>query len=285
MSWTTAPRAQRLRSKGKIIDVAFETFEGYATHRTGRNASLLAYFGILTIFPLMLSATTVLGFMLQNNPRLQRDIVDSAISKIPVIGDQIKANSGQISGSWLALAIGLGAAVWGSMRAFIALQVALDDIWEVSGDRGAFLAQRIRALTAICAIGVTHLGSVALAVLVGEAGLARTSQFLLTFGGLFLNVVLIAMLYRFSTSRDVTWSMVKSGTMFTAVLYTVLQFAGTKIMTSSLKNAEDVYGAFAGLLALASWISLHALIILIGAELSATMSKRASSRRVDDEVA
>ncbi len=274
MAWQSGDRLRPYRDRSRTVDIALETWEGYSRHRTGRNASLLAYLGILTIFPLLLGATTILGFVLENRPDLQADIVDSAISKIPVIGDQIKTNSGKISGSWLALIIGLGGALWGSLRAFLALQTALDDIWEVSSGRGNYLTQRVRALIGVGVVGVAQLGSVVLAALVGQAGLPRTGQFLLTFGGLGLNIAVIGMMYRFLTVKEVTWSIVWPGTMFAGVLYTVLQFAGTNIMSNNLKNAEDVYGTFAGILALASWISLHALISLVGAELNAALVRR-----------
>ncbi len=274
MAWQSGSRLRPHRDRSRTVDIALETWEGYSRHRTGRNASLLAYLGILMIFPLLLGATTILGFVLENRPDLQADIVDSAISKIPVIGDQIKTNSGKISGSWLALIIGLGGALWGSLRAFLALQTALDDIWEVTSGRGNYLTQRVRALIGVGVVGVAQLGSVVLAALVGQAGLPRTGQFLLTFGGLGLNIAVIGMMYRFLTVKEVTWSIVWPGTVFAGVLYTVLQFAGTNIMTNNLRNAEDVYGTFAGILALASWISLHALISLVGAELNAALVRR-----------
>ena len=277
MAWQSGERLRPYRNRSKTVDIALETWEGYSRHRTGRNASLLAYLGILTIFPLLLAATTILGFILEDRPLLQADIVDSAISKIPVIGDQIKSNSGKISGSWWALVIGLGGAVWGSLRAFLALQTALDDIWEVTSGRDNYVIQRVRALIGIGAIGFAQIGSVVLAALVSQAGLPRTGQFLLTFGGLALNVAVIGTMYRFLTVKEVTWSIVWPGTIFAGVLYTVLQFVGTNIMSNSLKNAEDVYGTFAGILALASWISLHALISLVGAELNAALVRRRES--------
>lgn len=277
MAWQSGSRLRPYRNRSKTVDIALETWEGYSRHRTGRNASLLAYLGILTIFPLLLAATTILGFILEGRPMLQADIVDSAISKIPVIGDQIKTNAGKISGSWWALVIGLGGALWGSLRAFLALQTALDDIWEVTAGRDNYVMQRVRALIGIGAIGFAQIGSVVLAALVSQAGLPRTGQFLLTFGGLALNVAVIGTMYRFLTVKEVTWSIVWPGTIFAGVLYTVLQFVGTNIMSNSLKNAEDVYGTFAGILALASWISLHALISLVGAELNAALVRRRES--------
>ena len=81
-------------------------------------------------------------------------------------------------------------------------------------------------------------------------------------------------MYRYLTSRSVTWDLIWPGAVFTAVLYTVLQFAGTRLVTSTLDDAENVYGTFAATLALLSWLSLHALISLGGAELNAALVRR-----------
>ena len=165
-------------------------------------------------------------------------------------------------------------ALWGSLRAFNALQTALDDIWEVEHGRRNFWLQRLNSLIFVAAIGAAQAGSVALAGAVGHAGLPRTSQFLLTFGGLALNVAVVGSIYRFMTSREMTWRMVWPGTLFTSVLYTILQFAGTNILTRRLAGATEVYGTFAALIVLAFWISLHGLIALVGAEINAAVQRR-----------
>lgn len=271
MGWQSSGRLRPYRDRSRPVDVALETWEAYSRHRTGRNASLLAYMGMLTIFPLLLGATTILGFVLQDRPKLRRSIVDSALSKIPVVGAQIEADAGNITGNWWALVIGLGGALWGSMRAFLAFQTALDDIWEVTSGRGNYLVQRLRAMIGIGIFGSAQIVSVVIAAFVGQAGLPRTGQFLLTFGGLAWNVAALAFMYRYLTVKHMSWRVIWPGTVFSGVLYTVLQMAGTNIMANKFKNAQEVYGAFGGLLALAGWISLHGLIALVGAELNAAL--------------
>ena len=51
-------------------------------------AALIAFYGFLSLFPLLLLLTSMLGFALQNDPELQRRILDSTLSQFPVIGDQ-----------------------------------------------------------------------------------------------------------------------------------------------------------------------------------------------------
>ena len=139
------------------------------------------------------------------------------------------------------------------------------------------MVQRVKALTGIAVIGAAQVGTVVLAALVGQAGLPRSSQVLLTVSGLAVNVVVIAAMYRFLTSAKVSWRTVLPGTLFAAVIYTALQFVGTNLMAAKLKDTEEVYGVFGGLIALAAWISVHALVALIGAELNAALVRRRAS--------
>lgn len=274
MGWPNHPRLRPLRRRSRIADFSLDVLDAYSRHRTGRNASLLAYMGLLTVFPLLLAGTTILGLVLEGDTELQEAILDSFVSKIPVVGPALIQNQGAISGSWVALAIGLIGALWGSLRAFNALQTSLDDIWEVETGRHNYFVQRLNSLIFIGAIGIAQGGSVALGLAVAHAGLPRTSQFLLTVGGLVLNVATVGAIYRYLTSRAMTWRMVWPGTLFTSVLYTVLQFAGTNILTRRSASAEEVYGGFAALIVLAFWISIHALIALIGGEVNAAVERR-----------
>ena len=274
MGWPNDPRLRPIRRRSRIADFVLDVLDAYGRHRTGRNASLLAYMGLLTVFPLLLVATTVLGLVLQRDQDLQDAILDSFVSTIPVVGATIIKNQGNLTGSWVALLVGLLAALWGSLRAFNVLQNALDDIWEVEHGRRNYFVQRLNSLIFLCAIGAAQAGSVALAAYVGHAGLPRTSQFLLTFGGLALNIAVVGSIYRFMTSHPMTWRMVWPGTVFTSVLYTVLQFAGTNILTRRMNGATEVYGTFAALIVLAFWISIHGLIALLGAEVNSTVQRR-----------
>lgn len=275
MPWTEYPRVMALRRRLPPADLIARVADGFRNHITGRNAAVLAYFGVLTLFPLLMAATTVLGFVLEDRPELRQDILDSALAQIPVVGTQIRENAGNIEGSWIALIVGLLGATWGSLKAFVATQTAFDDIWEVPVSRRAnMFVQRGRALIGVGVIGGAQIANVTLAALVVEAGFPRLGQAAITLGGLAINVVVLATMYRFLTSHDAGWADVWPGAVLGGALYTVLQFLGTSIMTRAFDSAQGVYGDFAGLLALMTWISIHALVALVGAELNAAVRQR-----------
>jgi uncharacterized BrkB/YihY/UPF0761 family membrane protein len=273
MAWTSHPKVIRLRQRNAVVDVVVETLDGFRRHQTGRNSAVLTYYGFLTLFPLFLAATTVLGFLLESRPEWHDDLVGSAVKSVPFIGRQL-ATEGTLSGSYWALAIGLLAALWGSMKAFVGLQGAYDDVWEIElDDRGNILRKRLRALIGLAAIGASQIGTVTLAALVSEAGLPRLGQYAMILGGFAINAAVLGTMYRYLTSAETTWASVWPGMAFGAVLYTVIQFAGTRAITAIQKSA-DTYGDFAGVISLLSWLSLHAVINLFGAELNAALARR-----------
>src|SRR5690554_2980144 len=99
MSWTTNPKVMQLRQRSPAVNIVVESFDGFRRHLSSRNAAVLAYYGFLTLFPLFMAATTILGFVLEGRPDLREDIVDFAVSEIPVVGNSISENAGVITGS------------------------------------------------------------------------------------------------------------------------------------------------------------------------------------------
>jgi membrane protein len=280
MPWSTHPRVMAVRRRSRIVDVAIETVDCFRRHQTGRNAAVLAYWGFLSVFPLLLAATTILGFVLEGNEDLRNDIVDSALSQIPVVGSTIRKNTGDLDGNTWALVLGLLTALWASMKAFIGVQAAFDDVWEVDIDKRANVAiKRLRALIGLIAIGVAQVATVVLSGIAGASELAPISKVLIVVGALIVNIAVVASVFRFLTAAPVTWTMVWPGAVFAGVLFTALQLVGTVVVSRMIADAGEIYGTFASMLALMSWFSLHALISLYGAELNAALERRRELRR------
>ena len=205
MTWTEHPKVADLRRRSAAVDLVVDVLDGYRRHQTGRNGAMLTYYGFLTLFPLFLAATTIFGFLLENRPEWRERLIGSAIESVPFIGADLAA-TGSIKGSYLALAIGLGAAIWGSMKAFLGLQIAYDDIWEIPiDDRGNLIRKRLRALIGLAVIGGSQVANVTLAAIVSEAGLPRLGRLALLVGGLAINLAVLGTMYRFLTSATTTW--------------------------------------------------------------------------------
>lgn len=276
MPWTTSPKVMQLRARSRVIDLTVETLDGWRLHLSGRNASVLSLFTFLSIFPLMLAATTILGFVLDGRPELQEDIVEGAAADIPVIGLQLAEDPSSLDGNLIALVVGLAGALWSSTKAFVGLQSALDDVWEVHvDDRAGLPIQRLRALAGIAIIGGAQVGTLVLHGLINAAGLPGIGRLLLLAATALVNVVVVASMYRFLTSASPTYRQVFPGAIGAGIAITALQYFGTSIVDYLQENASDTYGTFAIVLGLITWLGLISIAVLMMAELNAAIVRRA----------
>jgi uncharacterized BrkB/YihY/UPF0761 family membrane protein len=241
----------------------------FSSTRCGMLASVVAFAGFVSIFPLLIALKTGLDLVLADRPELRDRLLDSALGSIPVVGDDLRVGTSQ--GSGLALALGLAGALWAALAAMNALQTAVDDVWQVE-DRPNFALARLRSLGALVVVGTSLAGGTAL------TGLATSSDLPLsgTWGslaGLGLNVAGVALvqvvLCPAVRLRD-TWV----GAAISGVLLTALQVAGGLLVTRYLVGASDTYGTFATVIALTSWFGLNAQAVLAGVAWNAERAAR-----------
>lgn len=272
--WIEHPRVLRVRRRSAAIDVIARVADAYSRHRTGRNAALLAYYGFLSVFPLVLALTAVLGFVLQDNPELQEKIIDSALGQIPIVGQTISTNPENLRGSTGVLVIGLLLSIWSGMRAFTSLQIGLDDVYELDRhQRANFAKTRLQALGGIMVLGGAQILTAATNALSASAALPRLQDVLLLVGTAAINTGILVYAFRYICSTTPPMREVAPGAVLGGFAFSLLQFFGTTVVARSLANASPVYGSFAGVIALTFWISLHATIALGAAELNRVLRR------------
>lgn len=275
VTWTEHPTILRARRSSATANTLARAIEHFRQHRTGRNAALVAHYGFLSVFPLMLAFTTILGLLLQNYPRLQERIIDSAFGRIPIIGQQVQTAPEALTGNWVVLIIGLLLALWAGMRAFNMLQAALDDVAEVPLDeRRNLLHTRLRSLLGIGLVGGAQIGAAVLTGFVGVTGLAVVHKVLLSVGAVVLNTAVIAAAYRWLCAAPLSWRRVAPGAIVAGFLFAGLQLVGTTVVGRAIANASPVYGTFASVIGLITWLSLHSMVALLGAELNRVLPAR-----------
>lgn len=264
--------------------MAVQTAEGFRRHRSGRNAAVIAHFGFLSVFPLMLVFTSVLGFVLQTHEKLRDRIIDSAVAQLPFIGQQIKEDPSKLRGNAVVLILGLLVSLWSGMKAFVAVHHALDDIAEQPLDERANLFKtRLRALLGMGYIGGAQIGAAILAGLVGVTGVPVIGKVLLLIGTAAINAGVLALSYRWLRTTKPDWRSVAPGAITGGVLFMLLQLVGVTIVGRAITNASPVYGTFASVIGLLYWLSLHSIISLGGAELNAALTAEGPPRPPDGD--
>ncbi len=246
----------------------------YSDDQGGYLAATIAYYGFFSIFPLLLVATTVLGFALQGDPSLRDRIVGTALGQFPLIGQQLKTNS--LSGSGLALGIGLAGALWAGMAVILAAQNAMNLLWGVPFNRRPdFVRARGRAILLLLLLGGGALAITALAALgtVG-AGLGVGWKIGSIAVSTVLNFGLFWVALRLLTAATVGWRSLRIGAAAAAVAYEGLQLLGGYYVGHVLANANSLYGTFGIVIGLLSWIYLSVHILLLAAEANVVATRR-----------
>jgi membrane protein len=229
-------------------------------------AALTSYYAFMSIFPLILVLSTVLGYVLKGNPELQQRILHSALVDFPVIGDQLKTNG--LHGNWYVLVISALISLWGARGVANAVQNALNSVWNVPiAHRPGFPFALARSFTLLALLGLTVVVTALLSGIGGAAGSLGLFLRVLVFvaSGL-LNVVVFIGAFRIATAREIRLRDFLLAAVISAVVWQALLAAGTFLLAHQVRHQEELYGTFGVVLGLLAWLRLQAQLTLYALE-------------------
>jgi YihY family inner membrane protein len=237
---------------------------------------LIAYWAFLSLFPLLLAFAAILGFVLQNNPGLQHDVVTSVVADVPVIGDQLRRDPASLTGNSVALAVGVIGAIWAGLGVTLALGAALDTVWGVRRmDRPGFVGARVRGLAVLAVLGTSVVASTVVIDLARTGRLEPELVQVLGFAAsaaLDLGVFVFA--FRVLTAAPVSVRAVFPGAALATLGWLGLQLLGGIYVERVVARSSETYGVFAGVIGLLAWLWLSAQLTLIAAEVNVVLGER-----------
>ena len=121
-------------------------------------------------------------------------------------------------------------------------------------------------------VGGAEVATAFLTSLVGLADFELLGQLGLLAGAFVINVAVLGLTFRWLCSVTDPWRWVLPGSLVGGLAFVVLQLLGTTIVSRSIANASLVYGTFASVIALLTWMALHAMVALGAAELNRVLS-------------
>jgi len=264
-------RAQRRHPVlGYPLAVGYKFFDDLGSYL----AAMLTYYVFVSLFPILLLASTILGIVLKGHPHLQHQLLNSALSQFPVIGDQLKVPHG-LDGSWITATIGGLVALYGALGAAQAFQYAANIVWQVPrNERPNPFAARGRSLLLLVTVGVGLLLTTALtslfATVVRLEGLGHVGAVV---GATLVSIAVFWFAFHIGSALSLRTHDVIPGAVLAGILWQVLQHFGVLYVSRVVRHASAVNGIFAIVLGMLAFIYVASVIIVVCMELDVVRTR------------
>ena len=235
----------------------------------GNLAALVAYYGFFSLFPLLLVFATVVGFALSGHPHTQMTLESEIRKQFPSVGASLKFT--QISGSVIALVIGVATSLYAGLGVTSAAQNLMNTVWAVPHkDRASFVASRLRGIGLLAFLGALFIASTvvtgAVSSTFGGVG-AKIAGYVVS---LLVNGALFFAAFRLMTEDDVSSRDLRPGTITASILWTFLQSVASVYLHHASGGS---YGVFAAVIPLIIWLHLGAQVFMYSAEVNVVTTR------------
>jgi len=249
----------------------------YFDDQGGYLAALITYYGFLSLIPLLLLMSTILGFVLAGDPQAQHVVLNSALSQFPVIGQQLQEPQ-RIGGGVAGLVIGILGALYGALGVAQALQNAMNIAWAVPrNERPNPFKARARSLLLLATVGLAVPGAAAVSAVSAGAGKVGASlgsgahtllDLLLVAASVAVNAAAFIFAFRIATARPLTVRQIAPGALGAAVVWQLLQSFGATYVKHVIANASATNAVFALVLGLIAFIYVAAVAVVVCIEVN-----------------
>src|SRR6201992_3073279 len=254
---------------GFRLAVVYKFFDDYATYL----AAIFTYYAFVSLFPLLLIASTVLSVVLRGDPNLQKELLTSALKSFPVVGSELGAPQ-HPSGGPTGLIVGIAGSVYGGLGVAQAFQYASNTMWAVPRDsRPNPLHARGRSLILLAVVGLTILATTTLAILGGGGVglLGTTEKYLAVAVSVVINATTAVFAFRFAPARKLSIRDVLPGAISAAVFWQLLQTFGIVYVKHVVNHASESNKVFAFVLGLLAYLFLTAVTLLLSVEVNVVL--------------
>ena len=241
-------------------------------------AAGVAYYAFLSLFPLVLGLIAILGWFLPSQV-VQQQIFSFFENNFPGATDVLETNIRNIIDLRGTLGIiGLAGLVWSGSGALSSTGHAINRAWGVERELGFFL-RKPRDIGLTIGLGLLFFASLAVSAaialvefdrfpVVGD-WLVQVSLRILAFLFVYL---LFLILYKAIPNTRTYWRDIWLGALITAILFEIGRYLFL-LYLNGFANYAMVYGSIGSVIALLIWIYYSAVIIILGAELTAEYSR------------
>jgi YihY family inner membrane protein len=269
-------RIDRLQQRSSPLGLVYGVIKKFGDDQGGSLAALITFFGFTSMFPLLLLVVTLLGSIAGSSSALTERVVNSALSQFPILGSEIANNIHALHRkNAVSLVVGIVGLILGSQGASQSSQYAMSQVWNIPmTQRPNYLARLVRTAGLIVVLGVFFLLGTSLSAFSSFTSpnyLLRATALVLS---LAVNLSLYLIAFRILTPRQIGTRHLVLGAVIGGVAWTILQLVGGYLVSHQLTHASQVYGFFAIVLGILSWIYLGARILIYSAEINVVVTRR-----------
>ena len=259
----------------------FGVIKKYGDDNGGVLASNLAYSAFVSIFPLLLILTTILGLIASVNPSVRTQVLHAVAGQVPAIGTTLTGSVKVLKrSSIIGLIIGFVGLIWGATGLAQSGLFTMEQVWNLPGPaRPGFVPRLGRALLFIALLGgglifTTALASLNTYLLKGFWAVVGAEVSAAAFNaGMYIGA------FRVLTPKGVPTRRLLPGAITGGILWTVLQVLGAWLVHHYL-HSDSVYGIFGIVLGLVAWIYLAVQVTVYSAEINVVLTRRLWPRSI-----
>lgn len=232
-------------------------------------AALITYYGFLSVFPLILLLQSVLGFFIHGNERLHKQILDSVLGQIPVLGNTLSnAAPTALRGSVSAIVLGSIVALYGGLGVAQALQHTSNTCWAVPrNSRPNPILMRLRSAAVLLFLGT------ALVALGRLPQLVSVPRFVAVAVNVVLGTGIFLLLMKMTTARGEGWGRLAPGALFVTVVWQIFM-AGASYFTAIFgARSSDTYGTYGSILTILVACYIMAVAFVVGCEINVVLHR------------
>ena len=269
---TTITAIDNWQRRHRATAFSFAVVKKYGEDEAGYQAALLTYYGFLSLFPLLLVLTTLVGLIGGNHEAFKQTILHGLTNYFPSFGDQLSKVQA-IHKSGLALVVGILFTLYGARGVADAFRNGVNHIWETpKSQRPGFPKSNLQSL-AIIAVGG---GGFLLASILSGFAAAAGHGILFRVFSVAINLIILFWVFRLLLNLALPDHLptrhTRSAAIAAAIGLVVLQSLGSLILNNQLKNLNAVYSIFALSLGLLFWLYLQAQTIYYAVEIASVRS-------------
>lgn len=274
-------RVDSFQQKRRLFSIPYAVVKKYGDDEAGYQGALITYYGFLSLFPLLIVATSAIDLISQHNTALRSRLVSGIGQYFPTISGNLQNQVHASSKTGLALAIGLLITLYGAKGIADVVQHALDHVWQVPRPRRAgFPKGPLKSFGLILGAGVGFIASAVLSGFATNGDYAFVVRFGLTLAGLAALFATFCFVFRFGTSATHKLHDNFPGAIVAAAGLAILQTVGGVLLNRQLHSLSGLYGQFALVLAILFWIALQAQVFMYAAEINTVRALRLYPRSI-----